>query len=73
MSATPESLLPLIGAFYEAAAEPGLWPKTALRLAQIFQSESCLLITADAQFEPEFLGVTENITGKVWDDYRAYY
>jgi DNA-binding CsgD family transcriptional regulator len=75
MSATTnlESLLPLIGAFYEAAAEPGLWPRIAIDLTHEFRSESCMLLTSDAHLNTEFLGLTDNLAGGVMDDYRAYY
>jgi hypothetical protein len=45
----------LIGVFYEAAAEPALWREVATQLPGLFQSDSCLLLTADDQKRTQFL------------------
>jgi DNA-binding CsgD family transcriptional regulator len=69
-----QDLLDCIGALYDAAAEPSLWACMALRLARLFQSESALLLTADARGSGgSVLAITDNVAGGFLKDYEAYY
>jgi DNA-binding CsgD family transcriptional regulator len=58
---------------YDAAVDPALWQPIALKLAQLFDSESCMLLMAFNRGGSKFLGVTDNIRGEVWEDYQSYY
>jgi DNA-binding CsgD family transcriptional regulator len=62
-----------IDELYEAAIDPALWQPIALKLARLFESESCMLLMAHGRGGSKFLGVTENIRGEVWEDYENYY
>ncbi len=45
----------------------------AAKLARLFDSESCMLLMAYGQGGSKFLGVTNNIRGEMWEDYKGYY
>jgi DNA-binding CsgD family transcriptional regulator len=69
-----QDLLDCIGALYDAAAEPALWPGMAARLARLFESESALLLTADARGgRGAVLAITDNLDGGFLADYEAHY
>jgi DNA-binding CsgD family transcriptional regulator len=72
--ADDELLLDFIGELYDAAAEPARWQALAPRLARLFDSESCMLLTADITGSgSKMLSVTNNIGGRFLRDYENYY
>lgn len=69
-----ERLLDFIGELYDAAAEPARWQALAPRLAQLFGTQSCMLLAADAVGNgSKILGITENVGGRFLQDYETYY
>ncbi len=62
-----------IDELYDAAVDPTLWPAVAGKLANLFGSESCMLLMAYSGGGSRFLGVTDNIRGEVWEEYKNYY
>lgn len=67
-------LLDFIGELYEAASEPALWRKLAPKLAHLFGSASCMLLTANTRGSGStILGVTENVGRRFLGDYESYY
>ena len=68
-----ERLLGFIDELYDAAIDPSLWQPMALKLARLFDSESCMMLMAYGRGGSKFLGATDNIRGDVWEDYENYY
>ncbi len=67
-------LIDFIGEIYEAAAEPAQWQAIAPKMARLFNSESCMLLTADVVGNgSKILGITDNVGGRFLRDYEAYY
>lgn len=69
-----ERLLDFIGELYEAAADPSQWQQLAPKMARLFNSESCMLLTADVVGNgSKILGITDNVGGRFLRDYENYY